>query len=103
MLMKSVSSLSLKLLALKALLGESLYHNNQQLGNISLADFFFFRLFTLKGAGRVTKTRSGTIRKKAEYQKTKTIEKENLGVISQVLSQLRKQENQFLWRLSSDE
>lgn len=34
---------------------------------------------------------------------TKTTEKENLGITSQVLSQLRKQENQFLWRLSSDE
>ena len=44
MLMKSVSFLSLKLLALKALLGESLYHNNQQMGNISLTDFFFFFL-----------------------------------------------------------
>ena len=41
MLMKSVSSLSLKLLALKALLEESLYNNSQQMGNMSLTDFFF--------------------------------------------------------------
>lgn len=33
----------------------------------------------------------------------KTIEEEYLGITSQVLSQLRKQENQFPWRLSSDE
>ena len=50
MLMKSVSSLSLELFAFKALQGESLYHYNQQIGNISLTDFFFFTLFTLKGA-----------------------------------------------------
>ena len=41
MLMKSVSSLSLELFAFKALQGESLYHYNQQIGNISLTDFFF--------------------------------------------------------------
>ena len=101
MLMKSVSSLCLELFAFKALQGESLYHHNQQIGNISLIDFFFYPVHP-EGSCRSPRPRWWTIRKKAKYQMTKTTAKENLGITSQVLSQLRKQENQFLWRLSSD-